>query len=97
MLPDGGCRLFYKYYKSRIMELFENTEDWKKEWVGMPEFIQKKTDKPFTQITIRFKNQEDLKEFSNLINQNLTKKTKSIWFPQIERGLSANKLYINES
>lgn len=79
------------------MELFENTEDWKKEWLGMPEFIQEKSDKPFTQITIRFKNQEDLKEFSNLINQNLTKKTKSIWFPQIERGLSANKLYINES
>lgn len=79
------------------MELFENTEDWKKEWVGMPEFIQEKTEKPFTQITVRFKNQEDLKKFSNLINQNLTKKTKSIWFPQIERGLSANKLYINES
>lgn len=79
------------------MELFENTEDWKKEWVGMPEFIQEKSDKPFTQITIRFKNQEDLKQFSNLINQNLTKKTKSIWFPQIERGLSANKIYINES
>lgn len=79
------------------MDLFENTEDWKKEWVGMPEFIQEKSDKPFTQITIRFKNQEDLKQFSNLINQNLTKKTKSIWFPQIERGLSANKLYVNES
>ena len=80
-----------------MMQLFENTEDWKKEWLGMPEFIQEKSDKPFTQITIRFKNQEDLKEFSNLINQNLTKKTKSIWFPQIERGLSANKIYINES
>ncbi len=78
------------------MELFENTEDWRKEWVGMPEFIQNKSDKPFTQITIRFKNEEDLKQFSNLISQNLTKKTKSIWFPQIERGLSANKLYINE-
>jgi hypothetical protein len=79
------------------MELFENSEDWKKEWLGMPEFIQEKSDKPYTQITIRFKNQENLKEFSNLINQNLTKKTKSIWFPQIERGLSANKIYINES
>jgi hypothetical protein len=79
-----------------MMELFENTEDWRKEWVGMPEFIQNKSDKPFTQITIRFKNEEDLKQFSNLISQNLTKKTKSIWFPQIERGLSANKLYINE-
>jgi len=80
-----------------LFDDFENTEEWKKEWVGMPEFIQNDSDKPFTQIIIRFKNQQDFKEFSNLINQNLTKKTKSIWFPQIERGLSANKLYVNES
>lgn len=79
-----------------MMELFENTEDWKNEWIGMPEFIQTKSEKPFTQITIRFKNQDDLNEFSKLINQKLTKKTKSIWFPQIERGLNADKLYINE-
>ena len=80
-----------------LFDDFENSEEWKKEWVGMPEFIQNKIDEPFTQITIRFKNLEDLKKFSNLINQNLTKKTKSIWLPQIERGLSANKLYVNES
>ncbi len=77
-------------------ELFENTIEWKNEWVGMPEFIQEKSDKPFTQITIRFKNEQDLKDFSKLINQNLTKKTKSIWFPEIERGSNANKLYVNE-
>lgn len=79
-----------------MMELFENTEDWKNEWIGMPEFIQTKSEKPFSQITIRFKNQDDLNKFSKLINQKLTKKTKSIWFPQIERGLNADKLYINE-
>lgn len=80
-----------------MKELFENTEEWKSEWINMPEFIQNKSEKPFAQITIRFKNEQDLKEFSKLINQTLTKKTKSIWFPQIERGLNANKLYINES
>jgi hypothetical protein len=83
--------------KESILELFENTQEWKNEWIDMPEFIQEKSDKPYTQITIRFKNQNDLKEFSKLIEQNLTKKTKSIWFPQIERGLSADKLYVNES
>jgi hypothetical protein len=80
-----------------MKELFENTEEWKNEWISMPEFIQEKTNKPFTQITIRFKNEQDLKDFSKLINQNLTKKTKSIWFPEIERGLNANKLYVGES
>jgi len=83
--------------KESILELFENTQEWKSEWIDMPEFVQDKSDKPYTQITIRFKNQNDLKEFSKLIEQNLTKKTKSIWFPQIERGLSADKLYVNES
>lgn len=80
-----------------MKELFDNLEDWKKEWVGMPEFIQEKTEKPYTEIKIRFRNEEDLKKFSKIVEQTLTKKTKSIWFPKIERGLNANKIYINES
>lgn len=67
--------------------------DWKKEWQGMPEFEQTQTEKPFSQIIFRFANANDLKEFSKLINQPLTDKTKSAWYPQIERGLDANKLY----
>lgn len=79
------------------MSLFENEEEWRKEWVDMPEFIQHKTEKPYAQITFRFACEEDLNNFSELINQKLTKKTKSAWFPEIERGLNANKLYVNES
>lgn len=83
---------------SKKIELFDDLEnEWQKEWVDMPEFIQHKTEKPYTQITIRFSCEEDLKKFSKLINQKLTKKTKATWFPEIERGLNANKLYVNES
>ena len=75
--------------------LFE--EDWKKEWVGMPEFVQTKSEKPYAQITFRFANESDLKDFENLIGQKLTKNTKSAWHPAIERGENAYKIYEDES
>lgn len=75
-------------------KLFESEElDWRKEWQGMPEFIQEKKEKEFSKITVRFATEEDLKDFSKLIGQKLTEKTKSIWHPKIERGLNAHKLY----
>lgn len=54
------------------------------EWVGMPEFIQEEK-KPFAAINIRFRNQEDLDKFALLIEQKLTCKTKSAWFPVLEK------------
>lgn len=72
-------------------------EDWEKEWKDMPEFNQVKTEKPYAQIIFRFANEKDLQEFSKIINQKLTNKTKSAWHPQIERGMNAYKIYTNES
>lgn len=80
-----------------MKQLFTDLEDdWQKEWKDMPEFIQVKTKKPFAQIIFRFANKEDLEEFSKLIGQKLTNKTKSAWHPQIERGQNANKIYVYE-
>jgi len=62
------------------------THDWRKEWKGMPEFVQEER-KPFSTIMIRFANKEDLDDFANKIGQKLTAKTKSIWHPQLLRGL----------
>lgn len=81
------------------LKLFDTPQDqqeWEKEWVGMPEFIQSKTKEPYAKITIRFDCKEDLDMFSKLINQKLTKKTKSTWYPSIERGKTANKIYEDE-
>ena len=69
---------------------------WKKEWVGMPEFVQEQQ-KPYSQIICRFENEEDLQEFAQLIGQKLTNKTKSIWHPQLVRGKHSKKRYVNES
>jgi hypothetical protein len=78
-----------------LFDDFEN--NWQKEWKDMPEFIQDKKEDCYSKITIRFENKNDLESFSELIKQKLTNKTKSIWFPQIQRGLNANKIYVDES
>lgn len=55
-------------------------ESWKDEWLEMPEFVQEKQ-RPYAQIVVRFDSEDDLQEFATLINQKLTRKTKSIWHP----------------
>ena len=72
------------------------SEDWKEHWKNMPEFKQEK-ERPFSKIIIRFETEEDLKEFSELIGQKLTPKTKSIWHPKLIRGKNRDKQYEDES
>lgn len=65
------------------------------QWLGMPEFIQEKQE-PFSKIIVRFETEEDLNEFSELIGQKLTSKTKSIWHPKLQRGKHSRKRYVEE-
>lgn len=69
--------------------------DWRKEWKDMPEFVQDKKE-PFAKIIIRFETEEDLRDFEKLVNQKLTKKTKSIWFPFKSHWGAIKKLWIDE-
>lgn len=78
--------------------LFNGEDDetsWQKEWKDMPEFIQEKQ-APYQKIIIRFASKDDVDSFSKLIGQPITAKTKSIWHPQLKRGLHGGKRYINE-
>ena len=70
-------------------------DDWQDEWQGMPEFVQE-SQKPYAQIIVRFDDQEGLDEFSRLIGQHLTNRTKSIWHPQLQRGANSTKRYISD-
>lgn len=63
---------------------------WREEWKGMPEFVQEKKE-PYAKIIVRIETKEDLEKFAELTGQKLTKKTKSIWFPEVKRGLTAHK------
>jgi len=71
-------------------------DEWKEEWLEMPEFIQEKQE-PYSKLIIRFRNEKDLQDFANLINQNLNQKTGSIWFPKLEINSYINKRWISES
>lgn len=77
-------------------KIFEEDQDVFLEWKDMPEFIQTKQE-PYSQIIVRFRNQEDLDEFAQMIGQKLTVKTKSIWHPELVRGVHGKKRWIDES
>ncbi len=71
------------------------SHDWKNEWKDMPEFIQEES-KPFSSIIIRFATEKDMLEFSEMIGQKITPKTKSLWHPKLVRGLDTIKRYVDE-
>jgi len=76
-------------------DLFDNEikEDWEKEWQDMPEFVQE--DKgPFRQIIISFENQEDVNDFATLIDQNISNKTRSLWYPKAEIETLMDKRWV---
>ena len=58
----------------------DSKEKAQEEWQQMPEFVQEKRE-PFSKIVFRFDSEEDLAEFSEMIGQKLTPKTKSAWHP----------------
>jgi hypothetical protein len=66
------------------------------EWGGMPEFKQA-AQEPFMELKIRFRNWQDYQEFAALMNQKLTLKTKSLWYPELVRGLDSEKRYVEEN
>jgi hypothetical protein len=66
--------------------------DPKDEWTGMPEFNQNDLT-PHRQIIISLASDEDVLAFSELIGQNITDKTKSLWFPKMENEKAYDKRY----
>ena len=83
--------------KNKQTPLFDIDEclSWKKEWVGMPEFIQEEL-APFKSIIVKFQTKEARDDFAKLIGQKLTDKTISIWYPKVERENLLIKKCIDE-
>lgn len=55
------------------------------EWLNMPEFMQAKKN-CYQLIIVRFDRARDVKRFSETIKQKVTSNTKSIWFPEKQKG-----------
>ena len=75
-------------------KLFEEEEEhWTKEWQDMPEYVQE--DKgAIKSIVVNFETAEHMKQFSELIGQNITFKTRGIFYPVVKK---VKKFYTDES
>lgn len=60
-------------------------EFYEQHWQNMPSYKQDDNGAQRT-IQINFENQEAVKAFAKLVDQTITDKTKSIWFPKREKN-----------
>jgi len=77
--------------------LFENLdESFRDEWVNMPEYVQEDLT-PYRVINVRFKNENDVALFEKLMQQKITEKQKTLWFPFAEPRRASLFRYVDES
>jgi hypothetical protein len=69
--------------QSLFSEEIKSPETWKDHWQDMPEFEQE-NNAPYKSINVHFRTKEDYENFSKIIDQHLTTKTKSIWHPKLD-------------
>jgi len=79
--------------KDFVLDLSERGENnVNAEWTGMPEFKQDDLT-PVRQLIVSFRNQEDVQAFAEHIGQQITEKTRSLWFPKAEIDRLMDKRY----
>lgn len=78
----------------------EEENEREKLWVGMPEFEQK-DNPPFKTIYLHFRNKQDFDEFRTKYaqvddEQTITDKTKSMWYPHLDKDENSLKRWFEE-
>ena len=80
-----------KYNATSQDKLFDEGEtdydEDKYDWQNMPEFVNEKND-AFRKIIVSFADERAVTSFSDLVQQRITDKTKSIWHPAKEKSQS---------
>lgn len=88
--------------KKNDLLLFANqdptdTNDWRKEWMGMPEYNNQVQPEPAIVVTFKFKTQEDFNKFNGLVKKYLyggekvfdgmqRKDRKQAWYPLLPKA-----------
>lgn len=84
--------------KQQLANVFEFDEDdgdeHETEWRGMPEFNQP-DNSAFRQIIVSFDDQAGVDAFAKAIGQDLTAKTKSVWYPPRPTNKVADIFYFD--
>lgn len=81
-------------------ELEVQKKDADKYWVDMPEFVQDEK-KPFKTIYLHFRSEEDFVSFVKKYKQvddeqTITPKTKSMWYPHLDKDENSLKRWFEE-
>ena len=63
---------------------------------GMPEFEQRNWDMEYDRVIVKFRNEEDRKNFAKFVEQNLTDKTISIWYPMLGPSDASLSRWVDE-
>lgn len=98
--------LYTEKIKHAVMKIKQNTlfdmdslEAWREEWVGMPSYNNDDIT-PMHQIIISFKSEKDFYDFVKFMKQkikrNITYKTKSFWFPDVDDAKTKFMRYTDE-
>ena len=70
-----------------------DTQSIEKEWFDMPEFIQEEQ-APYDYIIVKIDSQKNLEKFAKLMEQDISQKTKSIWYPKLIKNVIFNQRYV---
>lgn len=62
------------------------------EWQGMPK-LEQEDQSAFQSVVIHFKTQQAVNKFAKLLGQQITPKTKYLWFPRVTKNKLADKRY----
>ena len=73
----------------------EEEEQTPYEWDDMPKFEQGQVE-AWKILKVRFRNEQDLLAFAELIGQTVTPKTKGIWFPPADKFANSLLRYMDE-
>lgn len=77
-----------------MQKILEVPKDWEKEWKGMPEYhIQDLTS--FSSLIVHFKSKADRDAFAELLQQRITNKTKTLWYPKLENFIASEFAYVD--
>lgn len=71
-------------------------ESWREEWKEMPEYNMDDKE-PYQKIIINFETEQDVKDFAKLLDQKITYKTISTWFPKKDRLNRKQYKYVNDA
>lgn len=87
--------MFYEHEIDRLINGAGEPVDPSELWRGMPEFEYDQ--RAIKTLYVHFQTADDVAAFSLLIGQKIGENTKSIWFPEAEKQVLADKRYSDES